>query len=481
MLKSPLIRNACLAMLVTFNCLCATNSAIAVQSSDVLAVFSDSTATAAGEFSFTSTTEIDLSGSSWGFGVNENDVYHAALTHFQPDGPANQSFMRPYNDEVFQAISVDTTTRATGGQAAFYHQSGYYVDRSNVFRPTFAPLLASRSVEPNSWSTLSLAVQADTESNPQQPGGLLNYQRTRDLGDGVIEVTHSIYNFGTSRVNFHNLPWGGVRKTVFDNMLVSNPNGGFTDRQIVAFDDTANQVITAANTGGWAAFTEGTAGTDRGVAYVFGDTDTHLSESWQTFESSWRWGDAGGDFFGIPIRNFNVGTFRRQVDIDPGDLFESRYFLVLGDVNRIESTIVDRAFALPVNGSQPLFLFEDAAGSCFVSVDPYALSDTPYDGETDYKGILGFVLPSEIASADGNYVALQTVFAGNDNYLSTDPGTTFFALPGVPEPAAGTILGDVNQDRVVDFGFSRKRMPIKTVLWTFRTSSRLLQSSPEAS
>ena len=62
------------------------------------------------------------------------------------------------------------------------------------------------------------------------------------------------------------------------------------------------------------------------------------------------------------------------------------------------------------------------------------------------------MLPSEIASADVNYVELQTVFTGNDNYLNTDPGATFFALPGVPEPSGGTILGDANQDGVVDFG-----------------------------
>lgn len=516
--------HVCLAILSAASFFYAANSAVAVQDDAVLSVFSESLAASEGDFDFNTTTELNLSGSNWGFGVNENDVYHAALTHTQTDGPANreweirlgqggqiysirsevgeivppQSFSRPYNDEVFQSISVDTSTRApaTGEQAVFYHQSGYYVD-NNVAQPTFAPLLASGSVESNSWSTLSLAVQADTESNPQQPSGLLNYQRTRDLGGGVIEVTHSIYNFGNSRVNFHNLPWGGVRKTVFDNMLVSNSSGGFTNKLIDDFDVTANQVVTADNTGGWAAFTEGTAETDRGLAYVFGDTDTHLSESWQTSKSSWRWGDAGGDFLGIPIRNFHVGTFRREIDVDPGDLFESRYFLVLGDVDHIESTIADRnlvghatydkrtiveqdsgllawqildedgtlsivasdagspsdfmTYALPVNGSQPLFLFEDAEGGVFVSVDPYALSDTPYDGQTDYKRILGFVLPLEITSADEDYVALQTVFAGNDNYLDTDPTTLLFALPGVPNSSAGIILGDVNQDGGVDF------------------------------
>ena len=509
------LRNVCFVMLATAGCLLATDRASAQQNNSLLSVFSASTTASSGDFNFTSSTAPDLSGSNWGFGVNENDVYHAALKHTQTGGPANrdwelrigrggqiysirsevgeivppQSIGRPYNDEVFQAISVDASPRDSGGQAAFYHQSGYYVDGTNVTQPTFAPMLASSSAEPNSWATLSLAVQADTESIPQQPGGLLNYQRTRDLGGGVIEVTHSIYNFGSDRVNFHNLPWGGVRKTVFDNMLVSNPGGGFTDRLIDDFDQTANQVVTSDNTGGWAAFTEGTAGSDRGLAYVFGNTDTHLTESWQTSKSSWRWGDGGGDFLGIPIRDFNVGTFRREVDVNPGDLFESRYFMVLGDVDHIESTIADRdlvasatydkriigeagsdvlgwyivdengtlsivesdsgdasdfmTYAQPVNGSTPLFLLEDADGNEFVSVDPYALSATPHDGITDYKGILGFVLPQDVASADGNYVELNSVFAGKDNYLNTDPGATFFALPGissVPEPSAVVLL-----------------------------------------
>ena len=69
-----------------------------------------------------------------GVGVDENDVYHAALRSNQTSGPANrdweirvglggqiysirsevgeivppQSTMRPFNDEVFQAVSVNT-------------------------------------------------------------------------------------------------------------------------------------------------------------------------------------------------------------------------------------------------------------------------------------------------------------------------------------------------------------------------------------
>jgi len=516
------LRHAGLTLLAIAGCLVTSSRALAFQNNNLLNVFSDSTTPSAGNSAFTSTTELDLSGSTFGFGVNEIDVYHAALRTNQISGPANrdweirvgkggqiysirsevgeivppQSMGRPFNDEVFQSVSVNTSPRATGGQAAFYHQSGYYVDSNNVTQPTFSPLLSSSSSEANSYSTLSLAVQADAEANPQFPGGLLNYQRTKDLGDGVIEVTHSIYNFGNATVDFHNLPWGGVRKTLFDNMLVSDPGGGFTGRLIESFGNPTNQVVTAASTGGWAAFTEGTAGSDRGLAYVFGDTDTHLNQSWQNNESSWRWGDGGGDFLGIPIRNFNVGTFRRVVDVEPGDLFESRYFLVLGDVDHIESTIANRnlvisatydkriisvqnsgvlawdiveengrtsvlsvateaaadflTYAQPINGSQPLFLFEDTGGNEFISIDPYALSPTPYDGQTDYKGILGFALPPELVNSDPDYVELTSLFQGDDLYINTDPSVSSFVLAG-DSWAPAFVLGDVNQDGIVTF------------------------------
>ncbi|QEG21245.1 hypothetical protein MFFC18_11000 [Mariniblastus fucicola] len=489
-------------------------SAAAADDNELLSVFSESSVGSQGTFEFTATNETDLSGSQWGFGVNEESVYHAALKHTQAAGVANrdweirvgqggqiysirsevgeivppQSLGRPFMDEVFQAISVDTSLRDNGNQAAFYHQAGYYSDGDNVTQPTFAPLLASGSADANSWSTLSLAVQADTNSNPQQPSGLLNYQRTRDLGDGVIEVTHSIYNFGDHTVDFHNLPWGGVRKTEFDHMLVSNPGGGFAEREIKSFGEPKGQVVLAENTNGWAAFTEGTQGTDRGLAYVFGNSDTHQSEQWQTNKSSWRWGDGGGDVIGIPIRNFNVGTFRRFVDVEPGDLFESRYFMVLGDVDHIESTIEDRGlsgeamydkirireqdastlswrvvtdngsitvletgvnvpsnfrtYAKPVSGSKPLFLLEDTEGRQYLSVDAYAISDFPWGGETTYKGLLGFVLPSDLAGENGPYVDLESLLP-NGFYLNSDQSVTMLALSGnsaVPEPSGWALL-----------------------------------------
>ena len=140
-------RNRPLWLLAIACYLCLGGSAFAVQNNEILQVFSDSDAPTAGGFSFTTTTDTDLSGSNWGFGVDESTVYHAALKHQQTGGVANrdweirigeggqiyslrsefgeivppQSLGRHFVDEVFQSISVDTSPRANGDQAAFYH------------------------------------------------------------------------------------------------------------------------------------------------------------------------------------------------------------------------------------------------------------------------------------------------------------------------------------------------------------------------
>ena len=72
-------------------------------------------------------------------------------------------------------------------------------------------MLASQDVGSNAYGTLSLAVQPQT-NDPQQPSGALNWQRTKDLGDGVVEVTHVLYNFGDHTLNFHNMPWGRIAR-----------------------------------------------------------------------------------------------------------------------------------------------------------------------------------------------------------------------------------------------------------------------------
>ena len=107
-------------------------------------------------------------------------------------------------------------------------------------------------------------------------------------------------------------------------------------------------------------------------------------------------------------------------------------------------------YAHPVNGSRPLFLFEDVNGNEFISIDPYALSDTPYDFQTNYQGILGFVLPAVLADIDADHIDLATLFQGDDFYLNTDPTISSFVLAG-DAAVQEILLGDVNRDGIVNF------------------------------
>ena len=81
-----------LAMLVIVGRFFASDNTFAFQNNELLTVFSDSNVTTADSSALTSTTELDLSGSTFGFGVNESDVYHAALKTNLTDGPANRDW-----------------------------------------------------------------------------------------------------------------------------------------------------------------------------------------------------------------------------------------------------------------------------------------------------------------------------------------------------------------------------------------------------
>jgi len=41
------------------------------------------------------------------------------------------------------------------------------------------------------------------------------------LGDGVMEYTQLVHNFGEDRFDDGNMPWGGVRPSVYQDILVS--------------------------------------------------------------------------------------------------------------------------------------------------------------------------------------------------------------------------------------------------------------------
>ena len=198
-------------------------------------------------------------------------------------------------NEIWRAVILDTEKLGqqdialTG--ANFVHQSGIYVntDRDPVLSgPFYSPLLsqdvndASRSYTVLNWGQI-----ADAPSIHR--AGALFYTRLRDLGEGVIEATWLVYNFGDDNFNDLACPWGGVRTSVFPELVLSRPDGTPRFYTPWGFGYPGSHVA-ARTTGGWAAATTNAADPDAyALGLVFGLDST--------FEEQMRRKQEGDDYY----------------------------------------------------------------------------------------------------------------------------------------------------------------------------------------
>lgn len=488
-----------------------------ISSADVLDVFPQSGVSIGGDWSFFQTTAPDLSGSQWSTSFfGESSVYHAALKHVQrqsgtavpsrswemrvgkggqiyslksgfgeavpPQYRASGTEQAPWVDEVWQTVAVNRSLNDRTSDASRYyiHQAGAYVG-DGLSQPFYSPLLASRATGDNGYSTVNWGQQAHIPSNHQSH--LLYYQKTRDVGGGIVEITNVTYNFGDHMIDWFNAPWGGSRFSTLGTHLISNPGAPttYTDSSDAIFASSAPKSL--ALTGGWVAFSQGTGSGHDALGLVLGQ-DTHLGEPFQWGESVWRYGAAGNT---PGQRDYMVGTLIRKVGVQPGEAFFHRYYMVVGSVgnivNLIESnglvakadygliefseanasrtgwTIQDSSgivsltqavageedfftYDQPVIGSMPLLLIGDSSGNEFITIDPYALSDTPYDGQTTYQSLLGYVLPGNKTNQAGtsiSYTELAALLPAGSTFFR-DGSSGMVVVAPVPEPASAVLL-----------------------------------------
>ncbi len=77
-------------------------------------------------------------------------------------------------------------------------------------KPFYSPLMASWYDETNrAFHTMNWGQQAHVPSIHKSQ--LLYTYKYRDLGSGILENTLCIQNFGEHKVDYLNMPWGGVR------------------------------------------------------------------------------------------------------------------------------------------------------------------------------------------------------------------------------------------------------------------------------
>ena len=482
----------------------------------LLDVFPQSGVSLGGDWSFSLSTAADYSGSTWSTGFGESTVYQAALKHVQRQsgsvvprrswelrlGKGGQIYSitsdfgeavppqyrprgaepAPWIDEVWQTVGVNRSLNDRTSDASRYyiHQAGTYLG-DGLSAPFYSPLLAAGATADNGYSTVNWGQQAHIPSSHRSH--LLYYQKTRDVGGGIVEVTNVTYNFGDHVIDWLNAPWGGSRFSTLGTHVIANPDDPrtYTDRSGATFASSVPEVLSA--TGGWVAFSQGTSPGHDALAIVTGH-DTHLGEPFQWGASLWRHGAAGNT---PGERDYLVGTLIRRVAVQPGETFFSRYYMVVGSLGNVVDlidandlvakadygpirfteagssrtgwTIHDTGGAIslrkaaageedfftydqPVRGSKPLMLIEDAAGDEFITIDPYTLSGTPYDGATAYRSLLGYVLPGDKTNQDGggiSYTELASLFPA-DSAFFRDGASGMAVVSPVPEPSAAIVI-----------------------------------------
>lgn len=269
------------------------------------------------------------SGSIWAEGLDESQVFLAELAHQQ--GPADSFKLRvgqggqiyslrgpfgesvppsyrdarndrsPWNDEVWQFVAVCSKYNGPKSlehagpvpeafarrladlpyQSTFFiHNSGAYIPGDAAVASLYCPLLAFEAdAEQRTIRTLNWGLVPQVRTIHRSP--VLFYGQTRDVGDGIIELTWVVHNFSTEGIvfDFLNAPWGGTRRSSLPVQGIAKPPGGAPDgadplEQLGPRADSG-VMVNARDTGGW-RLASATAATDSpSLALVFG-RDRHL-------------------------------------------------------------------------------------------------------------------------------------------------------------------------------------------------------------
>jgi hypothetical protein len=445
---------------------------------------------------------VPMNGMKWNEAVNEQLVYQSSIKHNQDEDKswelrigkggqiysldtavgeliAPQTVNNLFMDEVIQPVSISYDNHNPDQEPTMYfiHGSGvYYKNDPILTKPFYNPMMAYNwNAQDKSYSVAAWGQNAQIPSIWRS--GILYYTKVRDAGDGIIEVSYVLNNFGTDTIDDISIPWGGVRKSVLPDHIIGNQVGTF-DRAGGVY----TQITEASNTGGWAAMTQNADDPDSfTLATVFGkDQHSGLIEQ-QWGPNYYTWGDANRD-------DFYVQAVQGRFHLRPGEKLAWKFYYVLGKLNEVtekanslvsqmdygfsqydaaesdrlayyvrmdsagqkvlslkkegSSALAFETFAQPVEGSQPLFLLRNTETNQLVlSMDPLLLTTKvpftnpypagnpkhelyegkfqykPYDGKIEYIGILGYVYPQKTASnIEQTLITLSEALQGSSVY-----------------------------------------------------------------
>ncbi|VGO18345.1 hypothetical protein [Pontiella sulfatireligans] len=423
-------------------------SAGVVQGASVLDIFPD-TGTAPVAGSSSCSFDYKASGSTWTEGIHEEQVFLASIQGdgwkmgvgkggqiYSLRGPFGESVPpqrveSPWNDEVWQAVitsepliaplqdyqNANPKERAiTTPLMYFVHQAGIYtkgagMENGTAPAPFYSPCLRKRwNPETRTLELVNWMQQARTPC--VWKSGVLIYTAYRDLGEGIIEVNQVLHNFGSEKLTFLNVPWGGVRQSSLPHTIMSRADGSWAE-EIGTWGWVDLPTRTLKDAGGWEAWTQNTGNeASPSLALVFGFQRDKMDEEWEADSQVIRWGSANSE-----TRDYQVTERICHINVEEGDSLSIRWYLVAGEFSKVwkhAANLVDKAgvsriqfdadkrqsvwivdgkvvtegngkpsfelFAFPVEGTVPVFLLKDKRTvKQIISTDIYAMTESePY-------------------------------------------------------------------------------------------------------
>lgn len=429
-----------------------------------------------GNTTFSASRDYSPSGSEWGIDISEGHVMGTRLTQTVIGEGADvrswdmrlgrsgfiYSLITPalgetvphqpstWNDEVWQMVAVSFDYQGSGYNNYHMHQAGVYNSDPILTKPFYSPQVASylnesdRSFTVISWpSATHIYNYTDEDPGNDFETGVLMYTRYRDLGQGVIEVTCGMYNYGPDSIGQQNMPWGSVRESSTEYSFWSDVGGTSWTSNSAYFAGTGDSKDLD-ETGGWVGYSKDPNGTTEALGMVYGMPYS------------------GADFVrcGKTGRDSSILTVIRRTGLTQGMGAWSRYYFTLGDdMQDLSDRIADRElvdaeyhlfdyteestpligysvtgsgvdfrvaqdndtpdfslYAHPVTGSFPVFEIIENDDSRYLTWNPYANDIVkPYDGTIANILLLGYAMPS--AGSEGTYADISTLLPA-ENYFA---------------------------------------------------------------
>ncbi len=386
----------------------------------------------------------------WEYGMT-NDVHPMIISNFAPwmESIYQCTMQRDFIDgEVPSGLNTNTDIHQSGIYLCTDDfsdtNSGWMIAwRLTNNMPFYSPYLAVCSEVDDTNHCRAFVTWAQQAHQPTYlQSQVMIYTKYRDVGGGILEVTYVVYNYGTNKYKSVGAPYGSLRLTTFPYHYYGDTNGVLIEEPGPAIPAVTNFLMR--KTGGWSVSSQTHTNTGLSLGLVFGK-DQHHGAGWmdglssvysvtcvtsgnQNCETTWRNQrntmvymktkvDSGNCFFYRYYFVFGTQTMvTNQImagnlvsNVDYGPLtFTDTYNTITWYTNKTtgalqtnnpnnEATFVKTCYAHPVSNNppvKPVFYIKDVeSNKYYIVTNAYKISQFPYDGRTEYLGLLGYEMP----------------------------------------------------------------------------------------